>query len=104
MRCRIFHCQAKNHSFKQFYSTVVTLFLDPHQLHGAAPLVHRFVLGNTTETPLTMRFDAKAPFKIMSTEPTPSAKTSRTQVPGSITVKPNKTLEVTSLRISVIRL
>jgi len=63
-------------------------------LHGATPLVHRFVLGNTTETPLTMRFDAKAPFKIMSTEPPPSAKTSRTQAPGSITVKPTKTLEL----------
>ena len=44
-----------------------------------------------------MRFDAGAPFKIMSTEPPSSAKTSRTQAPGSITVKPTKTVEVTSL-------
>ncbi|XP_078378630.1 deleted in lung and esophageal cancer protein 1-like isoform X2 [Oculina patagonica] len=63
-------------------------------LHGATPLVHRFVLGNTTETPLTMKFEAKAPFKIISTEPPPSAKTSKTQTPGSITVKPAKTLEL----------
>lgn len=88
----------KNHSLQPFYLTVDTLLSNIHQLHGATPLVHRFVLGNTSETPLTMRFDAKAPFKIMSTEPPPSA--SRTQAPGSITVKPTKTIEVTSLLMS----
>ena len=92
-----------NHLLKPFYLTVDILLLHIHQLHAATPLVHRFVLGNTTETPLTMRFDVKAPFKIMSTEPPPSAKTSRTQALGSTTVKPTKTLEVTSF-ISVTHL
>lgn len=44
-----------------------------------------------------MRFEAKAPFKIISTEPPSPAKTSKTQTPGSITVKPAKTLEVSKL-------
>jgi len=63
-------------------------------LRGETPLVHRFVLGNTTETPLTMRFEAKAPFKVVSTEPPPSAKATRTQPFGSITIKPAQTLEL----------
>lgn len=63
-------------------------------LNGDTPLVHRFVLGNTTETPLTMRFDVQAPFKILSAEPPQSAKSKKSQSPGSITIKPAKTLEL----------
>ena len=73
-----------------------------HQLGGKTPLIHRFVLGNTTETPLTMRFEAKAPFKIISTEPPPSAKTSRSQASGNITIKPAKTLEVSESTIKYV--
>ena len=79
----------------QFYFFFFQLFLrHRRQLRGETPLVHRFVLGNTTETPLTMRFEAKAPFKVVSTEPPPSAKATRTQPFGSITIKPAQTLEV----------
>lgn len=78
---------------------LLSYFAYRQQLNGDTPLVHRFVLGNTTETPLTMRFDVQAPFKILSTEPPPSAKSTRSQSAGSIIIKPAKTLEVRALTL-----
>ena len=69
-------------------------FLFLHQLSGKTPLIHRFVLGNTTETPLTMKFETKPPFQVVSAEPPPSAKASKSQIPGTIEIKPTKTVEV----------
>lgn len=63
-------------------------------LVGIAPLVHRFVLCNTTETPLTMKFETKPPFQVMSAESPPSAKASRSQASGALTVKPAETIEL----------
>lgn len=64
------------------------------QLGGETPLIHRFVLSNTTETPLNMNFQVTAPFKIVSTEAPPSAKIRRPQTSGNIILKPAKSLEV----------
>lgn len=69
-------------------------FLFLHQLSGKTPLIHRFVLANTTETPLTMKFETKPPFQVVSAEPPPSAKASKSQTPGTIKIKPAKTVEV----------
>lgn len=77
----------------------MSYFASRQQLNGDTPLVHRFVLGNTTETPLTMQFDVRAPFKILSAEPPQSAKSKKSQSPGSITIKPAKTLEVRGLTL-----
>lgn len=41
-----------------------------------------------------MKFETKAPFKILTIESSLSAKTSRSQTSGSITIKPTKTLEL----------
>lgn len=46
-----------------------------------------------------MRFDMQAPFKILTAEPPQSAKSKKSQSPGSITIKPAKTLEVRGLTL-----
>ncbi|XP_074623643.1 deleted in lung and esophageal cancer protein 1-like isoform X1 [Acropora palmata] len=63
-------------------------------LSGKTPLIHRFVLANTTETPLTMKFETKPPFQVVSAEPPPTAKASKSQTPGTIKIKPTKTVEL----------
>ncbi|XP_015773213.1 PREDICTED: deleted in lung and esophageal cancer protein 1-like [Acropora digitifera] len=63
-------------------------------LSGKTPLIHRFVLANTTETPLTMKFETKPPFQVVSAEPPPSAKASKSQTLGTIKIKPAKTVEL----------
>lgn len=76
------------------YRVLKNDFLFLHQLSGKTPLIHRFVLANTTETPLTMKFETKPPFQVVSAEPPPSAKASMSQIPGTIKIKPAKTVEV----------
>ncbi|KAK3726413.1 hypothetical protein QZH41_019666, partial [Actinostola sp. cb2023] len=63
-------------------------------LSGSAMKVHRFVLSNTTETPLSLGVAVGAPFKVISTEPPPSAKSTRSQANGLATIKPGKNIEV----------
>ncbi|EDO45789.1 predicted protein [Nematostella vectensis] len=63
-------------------------------LKGDATKVHRFVMSNTTETPLNFRLEIPAPFRLVCTEPPPSAKSSRPVPGGLTTVKPGKNIEV----------
>ena len=60
--------------------------------------MHRFVLTNTTQTPLTVSFVVESPFEIFSSEQSSSEKSSHSQASGSVTVEPAKTLEVSEMK------
>ena len=64
------------------------------QFGGERTKIHRFVLNNTTKTPLSLKVNVQAPFQLISTEPPPSAKSGRSLSADMVTVKPAKNLEV----------
>ncbi|XP_031565846.1 deleted in lung and esophageal cancer protein 1-like [Actinia tenebrosa] len=63
-------------------------------LNGDFTKIHRFILSNTSETPLALNIAVDAPFKVMSSEPPPSAKSTRSQANGLTIIKPGKNIQV----------
>ena len=64
------------------------------QLKNVSRKVHRFILRNTTDAVLQIALDVSPPFSVLSLEPPPSAKSSRSHSNGLVTLKPNKNVEV----------